>query len=409
MKNFTISRVAGGAALALGALLVGSATHLPAVAAAEYQQWAGPQVAATCASSGPCMQETNSKAGAGIQGTSSKGNGTVGQTKLKSTSLSSAAGVLGQDLSTQGTTDSGVLGTSTNGIGVQGRSTSGAGVRASSVGTSALFSESTFGDGAQIVGDNNDGTNSTTANNSSNSGIGRSGVWGHDDTTDGGRLNYGVAGSSVNGTGMIAVSTNWVGDSVFGGGVTGSFPDYTFYPALSVSSNTYFGVPLDIFDGCSGTGPCDNGNYVVRINGVGDEYLTGDLFTAGPCSSGCAKTRQAGKRVISYASHEAQPTMEDVGEAQLVAGRADIPLEAKFAGVIDQRARYYVFVTPEGDCDQLYVTGKSASGFSVRESHGGRSNVAFQYRIVARPYGNSSARLPDVHMNGGRSLPPVLR
>jgi hypothetical protein len=101
--------------------------------------------------------------------------------------------------------------------------------------------------------------------------------------------------------------------------------------------------------------------------------------------------------------------MEDVGEAQLVGGRADVALEAKFATVIDHGARYFVFVTPEGDCDQLFVTGKSASGFSVRESHGGHSNVTFQYRIVARPYGSTSARLPDIQMRAGHSLPPALR
>jgi len=408
MKNPATSRVIGSVALVFGALIVGSATHLPAVAAAEYQQWAGPQVAATCASSGPCMQETNTKAGAGIEGVSNKGNGTIGQTKFKSTSTNGAAGVLGQDLSTQGTADSGVSGTSTLGTGVQGTSSSGYGVRAGSIATSALFSESTYGDGAQIIGDNNDGTNSSTNNNSTNDGIGRSGVWGHDDTTDGGHLNYGVAGSSVNGTGVIAVSTNWIGSDVIGGTVAGSFPDFTFYPALSVVSNND-NVPMDILDGCSGAGPCSNGNYVVRINGIGDEYLTGELFTAGSCSAGCAKTRGAGRRVISYASHEAQPTMEDVGEGQLVNGRADVALEAKFSTVIDQGARYYVFVTPEGDCDQLYVTGKSAIGFSVRESHGGRSNVPFQYRIVARPYGSTSGRLPDVHFRGGHSHPPVLR
>lgn len=410
MKYPATSRVVGSAVLVLAAMVVGSATHLPAVAAAEYQQLVAPQVSATCASTAPCLQETNSKKGAGIEGVSSKGSGSIGLTKFNSTSAtSSAAGVLGQDNSTSGTFDSGVLGTSNNGNGVQGQSTSGIGVRASSFGNSALFAESTYGDGAQMIGDNNDGTNSSTGNNSTTSGVGRSGVWGHDDTTDGGKLNYGVAGSSVNGTGVLAVSTNWVGGSVIGGTVTGSFPNYTFYPALSVSSNQYFGVPMDILDGCSGTSPCNNGNYIVRINGNGDEYLQGQLFTAGSCSSGCAKTRGAGRRVISYAPHEAQPTMEDVGEAQLVGGRADVALESKFASVIDQGARYFVFVTPEGDCGQLYVTGKTAGGFTVRESHGGGSNVAFQYRIVARPYGNTSARLPDVQMRAGRSRQPILR
>jgi hypothetical protein len=45
---------------------------------------------------------------------------------------------------------------------------------------------------------------------------------------------------------------------------------------------------------------------------------------------------------------------------------------------------YRVFVTPEGNCHGLYVHGKSANSFEVRELTGGKSNVAFSYRIVGR-------------------------
>jgi hypothetical protein len=58
-------------------------------------------------------------------------------------------------------------------------------------------------------------------------------------------------------------------------------------------------------------------------------------------------------------------------------------LDADFVKVV-KVADYHVFATPEGDCRGLYVRRKSAKGFEVRELGGGKSNVAFFYRIVAR-------------------------
>jgi hypothetical protein len=43
-----------------------------------------------------------------------------------------------------------------------------------------------------------------------------------------------------------------------------------------------------------------------------------------------------------------------------------------------------VFITPEGDCHGLYVRRKSANRFEVRELTGGKSSIAFSYRIVGR-------------------------
>jgi hypothetical protein len=45
---------------------------------------------------------------------------------------------------------------------------------------------------------------------------------------------------------------------------------------------------------------------------------------------------------------------------------------------------YRVFLTPEGDCRGLFVRRKTAANFEVRELMGGKSNVAFSYRIVGR-------------------------
>ena len=43
-----------------------------------------------------------------------------------------------------------------------------------------------------------------------------------------------------------------------------------------------------------------------------------------------------------------------------------------------------MFLTPEGDCRGLFVYRESAASFEVRELMGGKSSIAFSYRIVGR-------------------------
>jgi hypothetical protein len=74
---------------------------------------------------------------------------------------------------------------------------------------------------------------------------------------------------------------------------------------------------------------------------------------------------------------------EDFGTAKLKRGRAVVRLDADFAKVI-KRGDYRVFLTAEGDCRGLFVYRKSAASFEVRELMGGKSSIAFSYRIVGR-------------------------
>ncbi|MBV9332863.1 MAG: hypothetical protein JO146_02565 [Candidatus Eremiobacteraeota bacterium] len=101
-----------------------------------------------------------------------------------------------------------------------------------------------------------------------------------------------------------------------------------------------------------------------------------------------------GQRVLAYASESASATMEDVGEARLLNGVANVMIPSDFASVIDRNSNYYVFLTPLGETRGLYVSMKTAGGFQVRENDRGRTSVAFDYRIVARPIDASADRLP---------------
>jgi hypothetical protein len=83
---------------------------------------------------------------------------------------------------------------------------------------------------------------------------------------------------------------------------------------------------------------------------------------------------------------------EDFGSAQLQNGTVKVSLKPGFSESIDAGQSYHVFFTPRAECEGLYVASQSASGFEVKELHGGKSNLEFDYRIVARPRGSSAPR-----------------
>ena len=117
------------------------------------------------------------------------------------------------------------------------------------------------------------------------------------------------------------------------------------------------------------------------------------------CPNGFSETAavaSGARRVALYAMESPQHWFEDFGAGRLENGTADVALDPTFAETVNGASDYHVFLTPEGDCRGLYVSRKTASGFEVRELGGGRSAVAFDYRIVALRRGFESVRLEDV-------------
>jgi hypothetical protein len=83
---------------------------------------------------------------------------------------------------------------------------------------------------------------------------------------------------------------------------------------------------------------------------------------------------------------------EDFGHGTLAKGRSQVKIDPSFAALVHTDA-YHVFLTPEGECNALYVSGKTSAGFEVVESAGGRSNVGFSYRVVAKRKDIAAERL----------------
>ena len=138
---------------------------------------------------------------------------------------------------------------------------------------------------------------------------------------------------------------------------------------------------------CGGVSGCPSANQCT-IDVSGNLYCTGVLA---PIIK-TADNRQVGL----YTVQSSENWVEDYGSGALVNGAGTVGIEPQFAQTVAADASYHVFLTPNGDCEGLYVTQKTASSFEVRELKGGKSNVQFDYRIVAHRRGFEAARLPDL-------------
>jgi hypothetical protein len=123
------------------------------------------------------------------------------------------------------------------------------------------------------------------------------------------------------------------------------------------------------------------GVFVGPVDVIGNLTVTGDQVVWGTKSAAAKHTDGTHRLLYCVESPESQ--FEDFGEARLVRGRAKIRLDRDFAAVADTR-QYHVFITPYGDSNGLYVSGRNRNGFDVREQGGGTSSLRFSYRIVAK-------------------------
>ena len=292
-------------------------------------------------------------------------------------------------------TDGGILGESTSGSGVEGETS---------------FPSKPFG-----------------------SWTGRAGALGNDVSTDGGYNDAGVAGVTNHGYGVIGVETGSNGNAVFGqaegdGGVAifgfdESAPAVGYAAVVGQSDNnigvfakSYSTSEPAMFAFTNKGAPAivteSGGESTMSVDASGDMILAGNLTVDGTISASTTPVVNCGTGcsgpLISTPDRRAQ--VERVGDAKLTAGAAYVKIDPSFARQLDASKGYHVFVTPDGDSEGwLYVAGKDAGGFTVRESHHGTSNVPFDYRIVATLRQASLPTPIHVRMPGQLRLQQPLR
>ncbi len=370
---------------------------------------AGPNT--SCTSANPCATDTNAGSGPGLASTSAKGTGLTGSTALKGTALKNAAGVLGTDASASGGFNAGIkgvsnagtgaLGTSKSGSGVQGTSTSGNGVLGSSSSGTGIYGTGVYG----VTGVGSIGVTAITTGFGPALSVSDNNGADLIHAANGGTYEF-----TVDGSGNVSAAKSLNAPQVQAGqlfaesslgAIVGTTDSVLNYAAVDAQTSVSPAFLFAAFNAHS--------QGVFDVNDSGNMVISGQLFTAGVCSSGCITHGPGAKRVVSYAPRESQPTMEDFGTGSLAGGHAHVALDPAFANVISRDASYLVFLTPEGDCKGLYVAHKTVSGFEVAELQGGTSSVAFDYRIVAKPLGDHSARLPMIEMPTAPRHPRIRR
>ena len=321
-----------------------------------------------------------SSAGTGVAGVAFASSGVnfgVQGTTASVTDL--AAGVFGEDTGTTGKT-SGVKGgsESSEGAGVLGVATSTSGVNFGVQGTSASST------GTGVLGDVSSASGNTIGvqgQSLSSGGVGvvgrviaasaegklvtnrPIGTWG-DTAAPGGAI--GVLGTADDGIGMVAANNSPTGYATLG--------------ALSHESANANGQVFVVQ------------NVPFKSNCVID--ASGNL--------GCSGTVQTavplvdGRKAALYAVEAPENWFEDAGSGKLSNGMATVSLDLAFAETVNAAIEYHVFLTPQGECEGLYVGKKTPQGFEVRELHHGHSDVNFDYRIIAHRKGYEAVRLADV-------------
>jgi hypothetical protein len=206
-------------------------------------------------------------------------------------------------------------------------------------------------------------------------GVGQFGVWG--DTNTGGTFGSGVLATGDNNYALLAAnnSATW---------------DTAWFENDESSSPTQ--VILHTYGGAYGGAGC-------TIDVSGDLFCNGSKSAVVPVDGGSRK-------VALYAIEGPENWFEDAGGGQLHGGEAVVNLESVFGQTVNTDVDYRVFLTPNGDCKGLYVAQKSANSFVVRELGGGTSNIAFDYRIMAKRRGYEEVRLADkTELFSGKNRP----
>jgi hypothetical protein len=214
-------------------------------------------------------------------------------------------------------------------------------------------------------------------------------------TGNGGTTTYvltsgsGLAGTGDT-TGIYGISTATSGTRAGGyftmnkaGAVSPSAADDPVAIVAGYNGTDYFG---GYFDGNQDNNPGGGGGNAgedyayVGIRSGGTTYKV-----IGTGSNSTMVNDDNGNKRVLFSPEAPEILFEDYGTGNLVNGVAHISLDPLLSSIIHVSEDHplKVFIQLEGDCNGVYVTNKSKSGFTVKELRNGNSNVSFSWHIVA--------------------------
>lgn len=346
----------------------------------------GTSTTASSASEG--VWGTNSTAPLGTGGTAAVASGvrgeatgaagnafTMGVFGIASSAAGNANGVYGTSASTLGTGVFGIAtsaGVGANPIGVYGSATNatGFGVRA-------------INGAAQGTGLISTGNNAPTTYLLNGSGAAFNGN---------GIAAFAIGRTVANGIGFVGVGNNAVGSIITpasGCGVVGTGAQYGVMGFATNTLNTNPNSNSAFNGGTASAG----GYFEVQAAGTAQTWsyvavrdnLGINRKIIGPGTVNTIVRDLDGNRVALSCPEAPENLFQDYGHGALVNGRAHVTIDPILAHNIRVDATHplRVFVQLEGDCNGVYVTNKTGSGFDVVELSNGTTNTPFTYTVVA--------------------------
>lgn len=191
------------------------------------------------------------------------------------------------------------------------------------------------------------------------------------------------------GFGIFAINTHTTGTGCVGSGNNVATSSYL----TTGSGGAFTGSSTGVYGYASSTTAGTNrfGGYFANANG--DFAYVGGRTTANTVrkieGNGTVNTIVSdinGNRVTLTCPEAPEVLFMDYGHASLVNGKAHVVIDPTFTKniLVDENHPLKVFIQLEGECNGVYVTNKTATGFDVIELHNGNSSVSFSYQIVAQ-------------------------
>ena len=169
------------------------------------------------------------------------------------------------------------------------------------------------------------------------------------------------------------------------------------------------------------TSTAGGGAVVGATNGVAGAYagvFYGPVIVAGSFAvvngtKSAAVAHPDGQHRLLYCFEAPESWFEDLGEARLTNGDAEVTFDPEFARLVDTE-HYHVFLTEYDDQHGLYVRERTSRGFKVRAKDDCPDAASFSWRVVARRTDVPSERFAKMTVPPEPALPqapppPVAR
>ncbi|MDD3877436.1 MAG: hypothetical protein PHT69_12510 [Bacteroidales bacterium] len=185
---------------------------------------------------------------------------------------------------------------------------------------------------------------------------------------------YGVSTNATGGAGVIGLSNNVTG-SVLTDGSGGAFSGTrigVYGYAVNNANDTWGGYFSNAAGNYAYVGGKTSGGTVYKVIGSG----TASSIVSTPNND----------KVIMYCPETPDILFMDYGVGQLVNGRARIDLDPIYSHniFVDENNPIMVFIQLEGQCNGVYTSNKSKTGFDVIELNNGQSDASFSWSVVAQ-------------------------